>query len=88
MQRRHFAYLFRVADVAIQTDVHKMLSVSTPRSKCPMKARAPLAYILKSFSSGDSYECPTKVYFLLSVADFAELAHNYSTESEIDLNYQ
>jgi len=53
-----------------------------------MKARAPLAYILKSFSSGDSYECPTKVYFLLSVADFAELAHNYSTESEMDLNYQ
>ena len=25
VQRRHFAYLFRVADVAIQTDVHKIL---------------------------------------------------------------
>ena len=38
-----------------------------------MKARAPFASILKSFSSGAVYEFVTKMYFLSSVAAFAEL---------------
>ena len=42
---------------------------------------------LKPFSSGAVYEFATMVYFLSSVTDFAELAHNCTTESEMDLNY-
>jgi len=40
-----------------------------------MKARAPFAFILKSFSSEVVYEFATKVYFLSSVETFAELSH-------------
>jgi len=53
-----------------------------------MKARAPFSSNLKYFSSGAVYEFATKVYFLSSVTDFAELAHLHTTESEMDLNYQ
>ena len=44
----------------------KRFPVSTPQWKFPMKARAPFASILKSFSSGAVgrlYEFATKVYF-------------------------
>jgi len=61
VQRRHFAYRFQVADVTMQMDAHKMLYCSTPQRKCPMKARAPFASILKLFSSGAVYEFATKV---------------------------
>ena len=60
-----------------------------------MKARVPCASTLKSFSSGAVYEFATKMYFLSSVTDFAELEHKcryhcdfHTTESELDLNYQ
>jgi len=60
-----------------------------------MKACAPFASILKSFSSGAGYEFVTKVCFLWSVTAFAELAHksryhceHHTTESERNLNYQ
>jgi len=53
-----------------------------------MKARAPFASYLKYFSSGAVYEFATKVYFLSSVTDFAELTRIHTTESEMDLNYQ
>jgi len=66
----------------------KRFTVSTSQRKCPMKARAPFASILKSFSSGAVYEHATKVCFLSSVTDFAELAHIHTTESEKDLSYQ
>jgi len=36
----------------MQMDVHKTFPVSTPQRKFPVKARAPLASILKYFSSG------------------------------------
>jgi len=55
-----------------------------------MKARALFASVLRYFSSGavQAYEFATKVYFLSSFTDFAELAHIHTTESEMDLNYQ
>jgi len=52
VQRRHFADLLQVADVTMQTGVHKTLTVSTPQRKCPMKACALFASILKYFSNG------------------------------------
>jgi len=61
VQRRHFAYCFQVADVPMQMDTHKTLYCSTPQRKCPMKARAPLASVLKYFSRGAVYEFATKV---------------------------
>jgi len=60
-----------------------------------MKARAPFASILKSFSCGAVYEFATKVCFLSSVAVFAQVAEKcryhcelHTTESLMDLNYQ
>ena len=60
-----------------------------------MKARAPFASILKSFSNGAIDEFATKVYFLSSVTAFAEFAHKcrlhcilHTTDSEMDLNHQ
>jgi len=88
VQRQHFAYLFQVADVTMQTDVHKTLYCFYTTRKCPMKARAPFASNLKSFSSGAVYEFATKVYFLSPATDFAELAHIQTTVPEMDLNYQ
>jgi len=41
--------------------------------KCTIKARAPFASVLKSFSSGAVYEFATKVYFLSSITAFAKL---------------
>jgi len=61
VQRPHFAYHFQVTDVTMQTDAHKTLYCSTPQRKSPMKARAPFASILKSFSSGAVHEFATKV---------------------------
>jgi len=61
VQRRHFAYRFQVADVTMQMDAHKTLCCSTPQRKCLMKARAPFASSLKSFSNGAVYEFVTKV---------------------------
>ena len=51
-----------------------------------MKACALFASILKSFSSGavQAYEFATKVYFLSSFTDFAELAHIHTAESQTD----
>ena len=79
----------------MQIDVHETLYCFHTTKKMPMKARAPFASILKSFSSGAVYEFATKMYFLSSVADFAELTHKcyyhcelHTSESEIDLNYQ
>ena len=53
-----------------------------------MKARAPFATILKSFSSGAVYEFAIRVYFLSFITNFAELANIHTTESEMDLKYQ
>jgi len=61
VKRRHFAYHFQVADIAMQTDVPKRFTVSTPQRKCPMKARALFAPILKSFSSGAVAYRPTNL---------------------------
>jgi len=66
----------------------KRFTVSESQRKCHMKAYAPFTSILKSFSSGSVYEFATKVYFLATVTDFAELAHIHTAESEMDLNYQ
>jgi len=49
-----------------------------------MKARAPFEPTLKSFPCGAVYEFATKVYFLSSVADFAELAHIHTTSGVTD----
>jgi len=66
----------------------KPVTVSPSQRKSPIKARAPFASILKSFSSGAEYECATKVHFLSSVIGFPELSHIHTTESEMDLNFQ
>ena len=68
----------------------KRFTVSTPQRKCPMKARALFASVLRYFSSGavQAYEFATKVYFLSSFTDFAGLAHIHTTKSEMDLNYR
>jgi len=59
-----------------------------------MKARAPIASILKSLSEAVLRVCHKK-YFLSSVTTFAELSHKcryhcefHTNESEMDLNYQ
>jgi len=51
--------------------------------KCPLKARAPFASILKSFSSGAVYEFAANVYFLSSVTAFAEWAHKCRYHCEL-----
>jgi len=49
-QPGHFAYLFEVA-MQVENAFTKRFTVCTPQRKCPMKAHAPFASILKSFSS-------------------------------------
>ena len=47
-------------------------TVSTPQRKCPMKARAPFALLLKSVSSGAVQVFATKVYFTWKLYLFLE----------------
>jgi len=49
-----------------------------------MKACAPFASILKSFSSGAVYEFATNLHFLSSIKDFAEFVYVHTTESEMN----
>jgi len=63
-------YVFLVADVAMQMDVHKTLYCFYTTRKCPVKPRASFASILKPFSSEAVYEFTTKLYFLSSVTAF------------------
>ena len=48
-----------------------------------MKARAPFASILKSFSCGSVYEFAAKVNFLSSVIAFVELVHKSRYHCEL-----
>jgi len=77
---------FRLLTLQCKRMFTKWFTGSTQR-KCPMKACAPFASILKSFSSGSGYEFVTKMYFLSSITDFGDLAHIHATESEMDVNY-
>jgi len=90
-QHGHFVYLFLVAQVAMQMNVYKTLYCFYTTKKMPHETRAPLASILKSFSSGPENEFATKVCFASSVTAF--LAHKcryncelHTSESEMDLN--
>ena len=77
-QLQHIAYLFLVTDVAMLIDVHKTFYcfyTTKYKVNARMKARAPIASILKSFSGWAACEFATKLYFLSSVAAFAELVH-------------
>jgi len=56
VQRRHFAYLFKVATLQCKRMLTKRFTVPTPQRKCPMKVRALFPYTLKYFSSGAVYE--------------------------------
>ena len=52
----------------------KRFTVSTPRSKCPIKTRGPFTDIFKCLS-GAACELVTKVYFLSCVTAFVGLSH-------------
>jgi len=51
-QRRHFANRFRLLTLQCKWTFTKHFTVSTPQRKFPIRARAPIASILKSFWSG------------------------------------
>jgi len=97
-QRRHFAYLIQVADVATQTDVHKTLYCFYTTKKMPYERTGSIRIHFEIFFKWSCrllYEFATKVYFLPSATAFAELAHKcryhcelHTTESGMDLNYQ
>jgi len=94
-QRRHFAYLFEVADVAMQMFVHKTLYCFYTTKKMSHEITPSILHLFEIFFKWSYIEFATKLYFLSSVAAFAELAHKcryhcelHTTESEMDLNCQ
>jgi len=90
---QHFAYHFQVADVAMQTNVHKALSCLYTTKNIPQESTLSTRIYYEIFFkwSCKLYEFATKVYFLSSVTTFAELAHKcryhcelHTNESEMD----
>jgi len=49
VQRRHFAYFFQVADVTMQTDVHKTLYCFYTTKKMPHESTRSISIYLKIF---------------------------------------
>jgi len=96
-ERRYFAYLFQVSDVAMQIDVHKTLYCFYTTKKIPPESTRSIRIYFEIFFKWSCrlYEFATRVYFLSSVTTFVELAYKChyhcklnTTESEMYLNYQ
>ena len=80
VQRRHFASFSGCWRCNANGHSQNALLFLHHEVNAPMIARAPFASILKNFSSGALlYEFATKVHVLLSVTNFAELAHTYKS---------
>jgi len=75
--------LFRLLTLQCKWSFTKRFTVSILQRKCTMKVRAPVASILKSFSSRAVYEFATRIYFLSSVTTFAELVHKSRYHCEL-----
>ena len=63
-QRGHFAYLFKVADVAVKMDLHKTLYSFYTTKKMSQECTCSIRIYFEIFSKRPVYECATKVYFL------------------------
>jgi len=86
VQRRRCANLFQVADVTMQKDVHKTLYCFYTTKKMPHESTRSIRIYFEIFFKWNCIRICHKG--VLSVTDFAELAHIHTNVSEMDLNYQ